>query len=180
MKNTLSLIAFSLIAFFIVSCSGGDSPEAASKAYLEAINSNDFDKARDYVTEESKGTMKIWEDAGLKGSEKDKVEDLKCKITGDTIAVCTFLNAEKEMRTIDLKKIEGKWFVHLSKENPSGGASFNTSSPSSPSSPSGPSFCDCNDKYGDLSPSDQDKCNKMTDKMSEAEIIRKMQNCKNK
>ena len=48
------------------------------------------------------------------------------------------------------------------------------------SSMSGPSFCDCNDNYGSLSSSDQDKCNEMTDKMSEAEIIRKMQKCKNK
>ena len=48
------------------------------------------------------------------------------------------------------------------------------------SSMSGPSFCDCNDNYGSLSSSDQDKCAKMIDKMSEAEIIRKMQKCKNK
>ena len=45
MKNTLSLIAFSLIAFFIVSCSGGEGPEVAAKAYLDAINAQDFDKA---------------------------------------------------------------------------------------------------------------------------------------
>jgi hypothetical protein len=176
MKKTLNLVTHLIITFFLVSCSGrGGSPEAVSKAYLEAINSNDFDKARDYVTEESKGMIKIWEEANFKGSEKDVVNDLKCEIVGDTTALCTFSNVKEEMRTLDLKKIGGKWLVHLSKENPSGGASFNESS-----SPSGPSFCQCNDNYGDLSASDQNKCNKMIDKMTQAEIARKMQNCKNK
>ena len=44
----------------------------------------------------------------------------------------------------------------------------------------GPSFCDCNDKYGSLSTTDKEKCDKMVDKMSTSEINEKMQKCKNK
>lgn len=43
-----------------------------------------------------------------------------------------------------------------------------------------PSFCDCNDNYGSLSSSEKEKCAKMADRMSETEIRRKMQDCKNK
>jgi hypothetical protein len=44
----------------------------------------------------------------------------------------------------------------------------------------GPTFCECNDNYGNLSSSDQDKCAKMIDSMTESEIKQKMQKCQNK
>lgn len=40
-----------------------------------------------------------------------------------------------------------------------------------------PSFCDCNDRYGSLSDSDKEKCDKMADKLSQEELTRKMQDC---
>jgi|688.fasta_scaffold510060_2 hypothetical protein len=43
-----------------------------------------------------------------------------------------------------------------------------------------PSFCDCNDRWGDLSSSDQEKCAKMIDRMSTSEITLKMKECENK
>ena len=127
MKNTLSLIAFSLIAFFIVSCSGGDGPEVTAKAFLDAINAQEFDKAQEFATEESKGMIDILKQISAmsggkkEGAEKEVVNDLKCKIEGDTTAVCTYLTAEKEEKTINLKKTADKWLVSMPKENPMGG-----------------------------------------------------------
>jgi hypothetical protein len=127
MKNTLSLIAFSLIAFFIVSCSGGEGPEVAAKAYLDAINAQEFDKAKEYATEESKGMIDFLKQISAmsgekkEGAEKQIVKDLKCKIEGDTTAVCTYLTAEKEEKSINLKKTADKWLVSMPKENPMGG-----------------------------------------------------------
>ena len=127
MKNTLSLIAFSLIAFFIVSCSGGEGPEVAAKAYLDAMNAQDFDKAKEFATEESKGMIDFMKQISAmsgekkEGAAKEVVNDLKCKIEGDTAAVCTYLTAEKEEKSINLKKMGDKWMVHTPKENPMGG-----------------------------------------------------------
>lgn len=127
MKNTLSLIAFSLFAFFIVSCAGSKGPEAVAKAYLDAMNAQDFDKAKEFATEESKGMIdfikQISAMSGEKkeGAAKEVVNDLKCKIEGDTAAVCTYLTGEKEEKSIGLKKMGDKWLVHTPKENPMGG-----------------------------------------------------------
>ena len=127
MKNTLSLIAFSLIAFFIVSCSGGEGPEVAAKAYLDAINAQEFDKAKEFATEESKGMIDFLKQISAmsgekkEGAEKEVVNDLKCKIEGDTTAVCTYLTANKEEKSINLKKTADKWLVSMPKENPMGG-----------------------------------------------------------
>ena len=127
MKNTLSLIAFSLIAFFIVSCSGGEGPEVAAKAYLDAMNAQDFEKAKEFATEESKGMIDFMKQISAmsgekkEGAAKEVVNDLKCKIEGDTTAVCTYLTAEKEEKSINLKKTADKWLVNMPKENPMGG-----------------------------------------------------------
>ena len=127
MKNTLSLIAFSLIAFFIVSCSGGEGPEVAAKAYLDAINAQEFDKAKEFATEESKVMIDFLKQISAmsgekkEGAEKEVVNDLKCKIEGDTTAVCTYLTADKEEKTLNLKKTADKWLVSMPKENPMGG-----------------------------------------------------------
>ena len=127
MKNTLSLIAFSLIAFFIVSCSGGDGPEVVAKAYLDAINAQEFDKAKEFATEDSKGMIDFLKQISAmsgekkEAAEKQVVNDLKCKIEGDTTAVCTYLTAAKEEKTINLKKTADKWLVSMPKENPMGG-----------------------------------------------------------
>jgi hypothetical protein len=43
-----------------------------------------------------------------------------------------------------------------------------------------PSFCDCNDNYGSLSVSQKEKCDKMIDRTSSAELRKKMQKCNNK
>ena len=124
MKNTLSLIAFSLIAFFIVSCSGGEGPEVAAKAYLDAFNSEEFEKAKEFATEDLKGMLDFYSKfAGMSGEKKaagskEVVNDLKCKIEGDTTAFCTCLNSKKEEISVSLKKVADKWLVSQPKESP--------------------------------------------------------------
>ena len=46
---------------------------------------------------------------------------MKCKIEGDTAAVCTYLTAAKEEKTLNMKKTADKWLVSMPKENPMGG-----------------------------------------------------------
>ena len=134
MKKILSFISFTLITFFIVSCSASDGPEVAAKAYLDAYNAQDFDKAKEYVTEESYVMIELFKEISLKlgngkeVAEKEVVNDLKCKIEGDTAAVCSYLNSEKVVKSTNLKKVGGKWLVKLSLESffESEGVSFPT------------------------------------------------------
>jgi hypothetical protein len=120
MKNTLKLIAFSLITFLIVSCSGSKGPEEAVKGYFDAVNAQDYEKAKEYATEESKGIIDLWKKIfpeKNEGAEKEIVKDLKCKIEGDTSAVCTYFNAKNKEQSVKVKKIADKWLIDLAKEN---------------------------------------------------------------
>jgi hypothetical protein len=123
MKNTCKLLTFSLIAFLIVSCSQGEGPEVVAKDFIDAISAEDFDKAKEFATDESKEYIDFFKLAnGMKGKNKEDAEklvvkDLKCKIEGDTSAVCTFLRGEKE-EGLHLKKTSGKWLVSMQKEIP--------------------------------------------------------------
>jgi len=125
MKNTLNLIAFSLITFLFVSCSQGEGPEVVAKAFIDAISAEDFDKAKEFATDESKEYIDFFKLLnGMKGMNKEDagklvVKDLKCKIEGDTTAVCNFLRGEKE-EGLHLKKTAGKWLVSMQKEIPTG------------------------------------------------------------
>jgi hypothetical protein len=125
MKNTLKVMAIALVAVFIVSCGGSEGPETTAKAYLDAITAKDFEKAKEYSTEESKAMLDMLKQFASMGGEQEKTEaatysDLKCTVSGDTTAVCTYKSAEKE-ESINLKKVEAKWLVHQPKENPMGG-----------------------------------------------------------
>jgi hypothetical protein len=122
MKNTLNLIAFSLITFFIVSCSQGEGPEVVAKAFIDAINAQDYKKAKEYSTDDCKvvieflSTRKQTKEA----VDKEVVNDLKCEIEGDTTAVCTCFNSKKEKISVSLKKVSDKWLVSSPKETPIG------------------------------------------------------------
>jgi hypothetical protein len=125
MKNTLKLMAIALVAVFIVSCGGSEGPETTAKAYLDAITAKDFEKAKEFSTEESKAMLDMLKQFASMGGEQEKSEaatysDLKCTVSGDTTAVCTYKSAEKE-ESINLKKVDAKWLVHQPKENPMGG-----------------------------------------------------------
>ncbi|MCB0820676.1 MAG: DUF4878 domain-containing protein [Bacteroidetes bacterium] len=124
MKNTLKLVAIALVAVFVVACAGSEGPEPTAKAYLDAISAKDFDKAKEYSTEESKAMLDMLKQFASMGGEQEKSEaesysDLKCTVSGDTTAVCTYKAADKE-ESLNLKKADGKWLVHQPKENPMG------------------------------------------------------------
>lgn len=126
MKNTLKFAAVALIAVFVFACSGGNGPETTAKAYLDALNAEDFDKAKEFATEDTKGMLDFMKQIATMGGEKKEakekkeIKDLKCTVEGDTTAVCTYMAADKEEK-LNLKKSGEKWLVHMPKENPMGG-----------------------------------------------------------
>jgi len=126
MKNFLKAAAFSMIAVFFVACSGSEGPEGNAKAYLDAFTANDFDKAKEFATEDTKDKLDFMKQisamVGEKAAEEKKsYSDLKCTVSGDTTAACTYKSGDKE-ETVNMKKTGEKWLVHQPKENPMGGA----------------------------------------------------------
>ncbi|MEX1189328.1 MAG: hypothetical protein WED33_08720 [Bacteroidia bacterium] len=127
MKNILKVAAIAMIAVFIVACSGGAGPEGAAKGYLDALKAKDFEKAKEFSTEDSKGMLDFMKQLSAMGGEKEGEEaaeggnysDLKCTVEADTAAVCTYKTDEKE-ETLKLKKMGDKWLVHQPKETPEG------------------------------------------------------------
>jgi hypothetical protein len=130
MKNTLKLAAIALVAVFVYACSGGSTPETNAKAYLDAMNAEDFDKAKEFCTKETGGMLDMMKSltasmgAANKDAKKEKVEikDLKCTVSGDTTAVCTYCcTKEGQPGELKMKKEGDKWLAHQPKENPMGG-----------------------------------------------------------
>ena len=114
------------VAGLLFSCSGGAGPEETAKLYLDAVNAQDFDKAKEYCTKESAGMLDFLKSiASMSGEKKEdakktEVKDLKCKVEpGDSLAVCTFVVDGKEEK-LQMKNIEGKWLAHQPKEGPPG------------------------------------------------------------
>lgn len=129
MKNTLKLAAIALVAVFVYACSGGSSPEKNAKEYLDAMNAEDFDKAKEFCTKETGGMLDMMKSlTASMGSKKDtsktevEIKDLKCVISGDTTAVCTYCcTKEGQPGELKMKKEGDKWLAHQPKENPMGG-----------------------------------------------------------
>jgi hypothetical protein len=130
MKNTLKLAAIALVAVFVYACSGNSTPETNAKAYLDAINAEDFDKAKEFCTKETGGMLDMMKSltasmgAAGKDAKKEKIEikDLKCTVSGDTTAVCKYCcTKEGQEGELKMKKEGDKWLAHQPKENPMGG-----------------------------------------------------------
>ncbi len=124
MKNKLSLIALFLITIFILSCKGGEGPEVAAKAYLDAINEKDIEKAQKFAVEESESmidSMLASIHALNIGQESDNqiiTKSMKCKINAGDKSVCTFINLENKEDSLNLEKIGDEWLVNLHNKGP--------------------------------------------------------------
>jgi hypothetical protein len=129
MKNSLKFAALILVAVIAVACSGNGGPEGSAKSYLEAYNAKEFDKAKEFATEDTKGMLDFMKNIAAMGgekkdpTEKKEVKNIKCTVEGDSTAICTYCcNEQGAEDKISLKKVGDKWLVHQPKENnPMGG-----------------------------------------------------------
>ncbi len=124
MKKVFQFAAAAVVAV-LVSCSGGSGPEGAAKGYLDALMAEDFEKAKEFSTEDTKGMLDFMKSiSGMAGEkkegEKKAYTDLKCTVeAGDSTAACTYKVEGKE-ESLKLKKGADKWLVHMPKESPAG------------------------------------------------------------
>jgi hypothetical protein len=126
MKKVFQFAAIALVAV-MVSCSGGNGPEGSAKGYLDALMAEDFEKAKEFSTEDTKGMLDFMKSLSSMGGEKKEAtkkeyKDLKCTVdAGDSTAVCNYKVEDKDEK-INLKKAGDKWMVHMPKEGaPAGG-----------------------------------------------------------
>jgi hypothetical protein len=124
MKKVFQFAAVAIVAV-LVSCSGGNGPEGTAKGYLDALMAEDFDKAKEFATEDTKSMLDFMKSLSGMGGEKaegakKEYKDLKCTVeAGDSTAVCTYKVEDKEEK-LNLKKSADKWMVHMPKESPAG------------------------------------------------------------
>jgi len=101
------------------SCSLGSSPKAAVQKFRKAIEKNDMNALAKVATPETVqlvaafGSKIQGYEAGL--SEK-KVKTITEEISGNT-AVVTYIFTDGEEENFDLRKIDGKWKVHVSMDS---------------------------------------------------------------
>ncbi|MDD2346191.1 MAG: DUF4878 domain-containing protein [Bacteroidales bacterium] len=132
MKKVLSLVFVFVAVVSFNSCKKSNTPDATAEAYLTNIAKMDFEKAKEFVTEDSKATIDfLAQMAGMAGedakkeaaSAKVEIKDMKCEITEDkAVCNCMVVTGEKEeAETLNLVKENDKWLVVQTKENPEEG-----------------------------------------------------------
>jgi hypothetical protein len=140
MKNSLNVFLLFSMLFLtgLVSAQSGKKvnmkkPESVSLAFMKRFIQFEFESAKTLTTEESKQLFSLLEMAmsGMgeeemktaKAEAKVKAKNLAkatCKINKDE-ATCTFCCDENKQPIADselkMKKVNGKWYVHMSKED---------------------------------------------------------------
>jgi hypothetical protein len=149
MKNNIrTLLALSVFFFASLVANAQSSkkvnmkkPESVALAFMQRFTEFEFEKAKALTTEESKQMFSFLEMA-LSGSGEEEMKKAKeeakenaknlkkatCKINNDE-ASCSFCCDTNNQPIVDselkLKKVKGKWYVHMSKEDMMNGEGMN-------------------------------------------------------
>ncbi|PZR22708.1 MAG: lumazine-binding protein [Flavobacterium psychrophilum] len=128
MKQIKLFAAAAIVSLSLFSCSG-NSPEASAEKFLTLTQQGEFAQAKEYCTEQTGALLSMAE--GMVGDKKaemkEKSKDLKVNIVsseikGDSVAVVKYkvtggeASADAGEKSLDLKKVDGKWKVHMNKE----------------------------------------------------------------
>ncbi len=122
MKKTLSSFLFLLTVLLLHACSMRDSPGDAAGKFLNAFNERDFEKARKYATPETIKLVDLMENLTKLSQGTDSLPKASININGERIegdiAYVTFTESGSDQpQEIQLKKIDGQWLVHITKED---------------------------------------------------------------
>jgi len=117
-KGMLVAVIAVLLVVGMVSCGGG-SPSAVARAFFDAAQKGDLKAVQKVTTPETGALLGMFWDMAkeqMKKSDEDakKITKTSEKIDGDT-AVVTLTFANGETDDVDLKKVDGKWLVNISK-----------------------------------------------------------------
>jgi hypothetical protein len=97
-------------------------PQIVCELFLRSVHKNKYDITKKYVNKESSSFIELVEQL-YKMGENDPIEkkinyrDIKCNIKNPTKCICEYQN-DLKTETIELRKYEDKWLVHMPKETP--------------------------------------------------------------
>lgn len=118
----VSIFLISALYLFVLSCRKGDSPHEVADTFLGYYGSNEFNKAKDYGTEETVRVLDMM--AGLNKMLPDsavvetKFEIVSEKTEGNVATVMYKASGSNESpKPLTLVKEEGKWKVSMNKES---------------------------------------------------------------
>ncbi|MDR0602828.1 MAG: hypothetical protein LBG80_00820 [Bacteroidales bacterium] len=101
-------------------------PEFVVERYYIHFYRNEYEEIQRYVMPEHRAYYEILSkyisnQNEINRKHQIKVKEIKCTITGDTVAMCSCLveenNQDRREQIVQLKKINNKWFVNQGKEN---------------------------------------------------------------
>ena len=120
-KISMNRFSFSLAAFvlllLIAACGGGNrkTPQDAAQGFLDAISAGDYDGAREYCTEGTKGNLTLLETFSGLGANpsQGKFEITREDVQGDYATV--YYNKEGSEQFVRLHKEGDQWLVLANK-----------------------------------------------------------------
>ena len=101
-------------------CNMGNSPSKSASKFLNAFNEKDYAEARKYATPETIKLVDLMESLSKMSTSIDSVQHNKIEVISEKIeddeATVTFKEAgSNETEELKLKKVDGKWLVHITK-----------------------------------------------------------------
>jgi hypothetical protein len=126
-KLLLSVVAFALMTFAIMSCGNKSNPKDVSQNFLNALTKMDYEGAKKYGTPETGKMLDMLSSFSnmMPDSVKNKAKDIKVEIKnvkeeGDKCVVTYKNNEKEEEQTLNLIKKDGKWLVNMTKDETMG------------------------------------------------------------
>lgn len=99
-------------------------PEPVVERFYTHFYRSEFEEIQRYVMSEHQPYYEVLHQFALEDTTRKphvKISDIKCEITGDTIAICSCLiqegNQEPESQIIQLKMVNKEWLVNKGKED---------------------------------------------------------------
>ena len=116
LKATLAITIIVSLALAVGSCGGGgNSPTAAAKAFMAAVEKGDAKAMEKVATKDTVALIGMFgEKASESMKEYGKITDSTEKIDGDTATVSLTFDSGKTEK-VSLIKENGKWLVNISK-----------------------------------------------------------------
>ncbi len=121
MKKIHQFLIAPILIGLLISCMG-DSPKTAAEKFLNSFNKRDFAEARKYATPETNKLIDLMENLTKMSQTQDSAVNKKIEILGQRvegeIAYVTFKeDGSESTEELKLKKIDGKWMAHVTKED---------------------------------------------------------------
>jgi hypothetical protein len=122
MNIKIQSVATAVMILLFSSCMKDDPAEVAVK-FLNAVENEEYERARELSTEDTGKMINLLEslseisDQNTKGVSTGKPEVISERIEGD-IAYVEFRNTgDAETDVLELRRIDGKWYAHVTKES---------------------------------------------------------------